>query len=186
MAMGVLTACSSPEDAPADAPQTQSAEVASQSGQVGALTASGANLAGEVSDLSGEITAFRVEQTATQTIIEIASDVLFAFDKADLSPEAPAQLHRAAELIRQGGSGPIEVRGYTDTHGEDTYNLALSERRAVAVADWLANEARIDTARLRPRGYGEADPVAPNEGSEGNDYPEGRALNRRVTIVIPK
>jgi outer membrane protein OmpA-like peptidoglycan-associated protein len=146
----------------------------------------GGGLNGEVSGLSGEITDFRVGQTATSTIVEIASDVLFAFDSADISAAAPAQLNRAADLIRQGGPGPIEVRGHTDSKGNTAYNLGLSERRAMEVAGWLRANAGIDAGRLKPRGMGETDPVAPNVRPDGADDPAGRALNRRVTIVIPK
>ncbi|WGM32444.1 OmpA family protein [Brevundimonas sp. NIBR11] len=187
LATSALAACSPPADDPkTPPPATPSAQVAPQTGTVGGLSASGAGLTGEVSGLSGDITAFRVEETATQTIVEIAADVLFAFDKSDLSTQAPAQLRRAADLIRQGGSGPVQVVGYTDSHGEDAYNLALSQRRAASVVAWLRTTDGIPADRLVAEGRGEADPVAPNEGADGNDYPEGRAMNRRVTITIPK
>ena len=51
---------------------------------------------------------------------------------------------------------------------------------------WLSSQGGIPTDRLVAEGRGEADPVAPNAGTDGNDYPEGRAMNRRVTITIPK
>ena len=177
----VLAGCSqsSPETTPAAAPDSPTPVAAP-------TTQAGSGLRGEVSGLSGEITDFRVEQTATATIVEIASDVLFAFDSADLSPSAPAQLARAADLIRQGGPGDVEVRGYTDAKGDDAYNLGLSERRAMEVAGWLRSTGGIDVARLKPRGFGEADPVAPNANPDGSDNPSGRAMNRRVTLVIPR
>ena len=177
-----LAACSDPAT---PSPETAAPPPATAPAAADASKA-GAGLIGEVSSLSGEVTAFRVTRTATATVVELAADVLFAFDRADLSPQGPAQLQRAADLIRQGGSGPIEVRGYTDSMGEDAYNLDLSQRRSAAVADWLSASGGIEAARLQPRGFGEADPVAPNAGTEGNDYPEGRAMNRRVTIVIPR
>ena len=179
-----LTACSEPQPS-ATAPVAAAAPVASPN-PASDPTRPGGGLIGEVSGLSGEVTAFRVSETATTTVVELAADVLFAFDKADLSPRAPAQLQRAADLIRQGGAGQVRVAGYTDSVGEDAYNLALSERRAAAVVAWLSAEGGIDAARLVAEGRGEADPVAPNAGTEGDDYPEGRAMNRRVTITIPK
>lgn len=186
MAIGLLAttlaACSNPEpEAPvAPAPPAATANPASDP------TKPGGGLIGEVSGLSGEISAFRVSETATTTVVELASDVLFAFDKADLSPQAPAQLRRAADLVRQGGPGPVRVIGHTDSHGEDAYNLALSERRAASVVAWLSTTGGIAADRLVAEGRGEADPVAPNEGADGNDDPQGRARNRRVTITIPK
>lgn len=185
LAAGLLTAalaaCSSPEpETPPAAAPPASIPRASDPAKPGG------GLIGEVSSLSGEVTAFRVSETATTTVVELAADVLFAFDKADLSPQAPAQLQRAADLIRQGGAGSVRVVGYTDSMGEDAYNLDLSQRRAASVVAWLSTAGGIDAARLVAEGRGEADPVAPNAGSEGNDYPEGRAMNRRVTITIPK
>lgn len=178
-------ACSQPTE-PAEAPPAPSAEVAAQTGEVGGLGATGAGLSGEVSGLSGEITDFRVEQTATATIVDIASDVLFAFDSAELSPQAPPQLRRAADLIRQGGAGTIRVVGHTDSQGADAYNQDLSLRRARSVVAWLSGEGGIPADRLVAEGKGETDPAAPNAGADGADDPAGRALNRRVEIVIPK
>ena len=179
-----LAACSSPEPEASD--PAPAAAAPSSANPASDPAKPGGGLIGEVSSLSGEISAFRVSETATTTVVELAADVLFAFDKADLSPQAPAQLQRAADLIRRGGSGPVQVVGYTDSHGEEAYNLALSERRAAAVVAWLSTTGAIPADRLVAEGRGEADPVAPNEGSDGNDYPEGRAMNRRVTITIPK
>ena len=165
----ILASCSSPEPVgrpAADEPLKPGS--AAPAPTPSSAMQPGGGLHGEVSGLSGEVTDFRVEQTATSTIVEIASDVLFAFDSADLSAAAPAQLNRAADVIRQGGPGPIEVRGHTDAKGDIAYNLGLSERRAAS------------------GGLGETDPVAPNARPDGTDDPAGRALNRRVTIVIPK
>ncbi len=179
-----LAACSEPAADPAAAPAATPPAAQTQS-PTSDPTRPGGGLVGEVSSLSGEITAFRVEQTATATIVEIASDVLFAFDSADLSPAAPAQLNRAADLIRQGGDSPVQVIGHTDSVGDDAYNLSLSLRRAQSVVAWLAGDGAIPTDRLAAAGRGEAEPVAPNEAN-GADNPDGRALNRRVALVIPK
>ena len=67
----------------------------------------------------------------------------------------------------------IEIAGHTDSHSSATYNQDLSQRRAQAVADYLANKG-IDKSRLRPNGYGESQPIA------SNDTADGRAKNRRV------
>ena len=64
-----------------------------------------------------------------------------------------------------------------DSVGNDSYNLSLSERRAQAAGDALVQRG-IDRARIASRGFGKSHPVADN-GS-----PEGRAMNRRVEIVI--
>jgi outer membrane protein OmpA-like peptidoglycan-associated protein len=144
----------------------------------------GQSLTGAVSGLTGQITAFRVQETQTQIIVELAADVLFAFDSADLSAQAPEQLRKTADQIARGGPGDIQIIGHTDSLGDDAYNQALSLRRAQAVADGLAAKG-VDRARLTPEGRGKAEPIAPNL-IDGRDNPEGRAQNRRVAVVIPK
>ncbi len=143
-------------------------------------------MSGSVSPLAGLVTAFQVEETATQIIVDLAADVLFAFDSADLSSQAPEQLRKTVAQIQRGGSGDIRVVGHTDSHGDDAYNDDLSLRRARAVAAWLSNEGAVSAARLRSEGRGERDPAAPNQGAGGGDDPDGRARNRRVQVIIPK
>jgi outer membrane protein OmpA-like peptidoglycan-associated protein len=71
------------------------------------------------------------------------------------------------------------VLGHTDSTGSDAYNQALSERRAQSVADYLSMRG-VARARMGIRGYGETQPIAPNETEEG------RSQNRRVEIkVVP-
>jgi len=78
-----------------------------------------------------------VTETATQIHIQMAADILFDFDKADIRPSAAQALHQAAELIRTQASGAVRVEGHTDAKGSTAYNQRLSERRANAVRLWL-------------------------------------------------
>jgi outer membrane protein OmpA-like peptidoglycan-associated protein len=71
----------------------------------------------------------------------------------------------------------IDVYGHTDSTGSDTYNQALSERRARAVADYLISRG-VGYARIRSQGFGEPQPIA------SNDSEQGRSANRRVEIKI--
>lgn len=163
--------------APTPSPQVETNPVTPPTAGTGAQNGAlggGARLTGQVSGLTGRISGFAMRQTETQTIVELASDVLFAFDSARLTAEAEAALRRTAELAAQAGSGRITVVGHTDAVGEDAYNLALSRRRAEAVAQWLAASG------------GEAEPAAPNATTDGQDDPEGRARNRRVVVAIPR
>lgn len=114
--------------------------------------------------------------------LTVASDVLFEFDRARLTPDAQATVERIAARIRSSG-GPVRVDGHTDSIGTTDYNLRLSRRRAAAVAAALRDRLPGGIG-ITARGHGEARPVAPNtEG--GEDNPEGRARNRRVTIGFP-
>lgn len=192
--VAALAACSgersdesgpSPAAAPTPSPQVETNPVTPSTAGTGGLGA-GARLTGQVSGLTGRISGFAMRQTETQTIVELASDVLFAFDSARLTAEAEAALRRTAELAAQAGSGRITVVGHTDAVGEDAYNLALSRRRAEAVAQWLAASGGVPADRLHAEGRGEAEPAAPNATTDGQDDPEGRARNRRVVVAIPR
>ncbi len=117
-------------------------------------------------------------------MISLPERVLFEFDKADLKPEAAAQLDQIAEVLKFYSSAPVSIRGYTDSRGTDAYNLDLSQRRADAVKNYLTGKPEMDAARLKTTGLGEKDPIAPNENPDGSDNPTGREQNRRVEIVV--
>lgn len=87
-----------------------------------------------------------------------------------------------AASIKTGAAGPVGVVGYTDSVGDPAYNQTLSENRAAAVVAALQPLVNGAPAMLQPSGKGAADPVAPNQNSDGSDNPAGRAQNRRVTI----
>jgi outer membrane protein OmpA-like peptidoglycan-associated protein len=72
----------------------------------------------------------------------------------------------------------IDIRGYTDSRGGDTYNLSLSQSRADAVKDYLVQTGHIKHHLIRATGHGKAQPIA------SNDTKEGRMRNRRITISI--
>jgi outer membrane protein OmpA-like peptidoglycan-associated protein len=113
------------------------------------------------------------------------SDVLFDFNQATLKPEAADKLARVAKIVASHPELRVEIEGYTDSAGDDQYNLELSRKRALAVRDFLGQQVRdflgqqgIDTERAAARGLGEAQPVA------SNDTPAGRQQNRRVEPIL--
>jgi outer membrane protein OmpA-like peptidoglycan-associated protein len=126
----------------------------------------------------------RVEQAADQTTVTFAADVFFAFDRADLTPEARSRLEELAGDLTDLGPRTVTIGGHTDGHGDTAYNQDLSVRRARAVEAAL-DAALGDRFAFEVAGHGETQPVAPNETADGSDNPEGRALNRRVVISYP-
>lgn len=152
--------------------------------QGSALTATVSGLAGDVSPLQGLVDALGGEIRDREIYVALPADTLFEFDKADIRPGVEADLRTLAELIGKT-QGTVQLKGYTDAKGEDAYNLALSKRRADAVRTWLAANG-VPQTRLQALGFGEADPVAPNQKPDGTDDPEGRARNRRVEAIIPR
>jgi OOP family OmpA-OmpF porin len=102
--------------------------------------------------------------------------VNFDFDKSNIRPDAAVILDEAVRIL--GGSGPaVSIEGHTDWIGSDAYNAGLSERRANSVQAYLI-EHGVSAARLSTVGYGESRPIA------SNDTREGRALNRRVELLV--
>ena len=86
-------------------------------------------------------------------------------------------MDKLARFLTQFPDRKVLIEGYTDSVGAEAYNLSLSERRAQAVRTALAQRG-IDSARIAAHGYGKAHPVADNHSADG------RAMNRRVEIVI--
>lgn len=116
--------------------------------------------------------------TVTDSRILISERIYFDFDTDTIRSVSLPLLDQVAEVIeRLPATRRIRVDGYSDSAGESEYNLDLSYRRARAVVEYLASQG-VPRGRLEYRGYGEVNPVAPN------DSPEGRALNRRVEFTI--
>ncbi len=111
----------------------------------------------------------------------LTSDVLFSLGSAQLTPAArTALLGLAAEVRAAEVKGTVQVNGYTDDVGTPASNISLSRDRALAVARVLQPALAGIPITLQPQGFGEASPVATNS------TPEGRAKNRRVTVVLPR
>lgn len=141
-----------------------------------------------VQDLGGNVQDLQVKETATEVRLQLAADVLFDFDKADILPRAQTALKQVADVIREKAKGKaaVTIEGHTDAKGSDVYNQRLSERRAEAVKSWLVTREGLKDVAFSTRGLGATKPVAPNKKPDGRDDPEGRQKNRRVEIVVKK
>ena len=152
----------------------------------GALKFKVLDLVYTVKDMGGKILDLDVKETPTEVRIELAADVLFDFDKADILPKAEKVLGQVADLLRQKAKGTVRIEGHTDGKGLAAYNQKLSVRRAEAVKAWLVKQDGLKTIPFAPSGFGATRPVAPNTKPDGSDDPDGRQKNRRVEIVIKK
>ena len=103
--------------------------------------------------------------------------VLFDFNSYQLKPEAKEMLRKIAKTLNENPDTVILVVGYTDSTGNFDYNVKLSEKRAEAVKNELVLNG-VDPTRILVFGCGPKHPIAPN------NTPEGRALNRRVEILV--
>ena len=119
-----------------------------------------------------------VERLDEETLrVNFDSDILFALDSAVLSSSAKYSLDEFAGVMRDFPQTAILIQGYTDSSGSEDHNMKLSQRRADSVYNHLVLR-EVEEARMRAIGYGEGYPVADNA------TPEGRALNRRVSILV--
>ena len=124
------------------------------------------NRLGTVENRLGSLYNYQVNQTVTVT---------FGLESAALSDEANGTLDGIAGQVQDGDF--VEVQGYTDSTGEDSYNIALSDRRAQAVKRYLVSKD-VPLFRVEVVGLGEANPAA------SNDDREGREQNRRVEVRL--
>jgi outer membrane protein OmpA-like peptidoglycan-associated protein len=139
-----------------------------------------------VEDMGGKVQSLEVKESATEVRIDLAADVLFDFDKADILPKAHSTLKQAADIVREKAKGTVRLEGHTDAMGSDAHNRKLSEQRAESVKSWFVEKEGLRNMTFATQGYGASRPVAPNKKPDGSDDPDGRQKNRRVEIVISK
>ncbi len=107
----------------------------------------------------------------------VLENIFFDVSKFKLKPESITELEKLNSFLINNPSIKIELGGHTDSDGDDDKNQVLSENRAKAVVNWLV-ENGIDKSRLSYKGYGETQPMVPNDSSEN------KAKNRRTEVRI--
>jgi len=106
-----------------------------------------------------------------------SADIYFDYDESGLSDDTRDKLARNADLLKSNPQFQITVEGHADSRGTNEYNLALGERRSIAVRDYLASLG-VGNDRLRTISYGEERPVC------SEDEESCWSQNRRVHMVI--
>ncbi|UWR02474.1 OmpA family protein [Ruegeria conchae] len=110
-------------------------------------------------------------------IVTVPNDITFDTDSSTVRPALRADLVKVGQNLVNYPNSNVQIIGHTDSDGEASYNLGLSERRANAVADILQANG-VSFSRITTVGQGENNPIA------SNLTPEGKAQNRRVEIVV--
>jgi peptidoglycan-associated lipoprotein len=115
--------------------------------------------------------------TQEDMVVNVGDRVFFAYDKSDLSAEARATLDRQAAWLKKYASANVTVEGHCDERGTREYNLALGERRATAVKNYLVADG-IGSSRVKTISYGKERPavIGSNEAAW--------AQNRRGVTVV--
>ncbi|MBT3316564.1 OmpA family protein [bacterium] len=120
-----------------------------------------------------------VPDYAAMAPIELGiDDVFFEFDSYTLSEEAMAVLEASSGIFKNYGNFMFVIEGHCDERGTVEYNLALGEKRSIAVRDYLISLG-VDRTKLRITSYGEERPFA--SGSDESAW----SLNRRVHFARP-
>ena len=138
--------------------------------------ASAAQATEQTARVQAELDALKAKPTPRGLVLTLG-DVLFDTGRAELNPGAARKLDQLAQFLNEHPERRVEIDGFTDSVGSDSYNQDLSSRRADAVKSALLSRG-IDASRIATRGYGKTFPVASNTESGG------RQLNRRVEVVI--
>ena len=132
-----------------------------------------ANTAADVIDGAVEMKLTPITQNTSLNL----NDILFESGSAQLSDVSYKELDRVVTVMKDNPTMRVEVSAHTDDIGSDSYNLALSEKRAQSVVDYLESND-ISRDRLNPKGYGETHPLVTND-SDAN-----RSKNRRVELKV--
>jgi len=146
--------------------QTQAAAAQSQAAQSQA----------ELASARKELADLQAKQTDRGLVLTLG-DVLFDSGRATLKPGADRTIDRLAQALKDNPNTKVQIEGHTDSVGGDDYNMALSERRADAVAGALRMRG-VPSDRYEAKGLGKDFPVA------SNDADAGRQQNRRVEIIF--
>ncbi len=128
-------------------------------------------------ELQRDLEGAKVERVGEGIKITFDSGLMFDVNKSDLSEVSQQNLLELSETLKKYEETNILVEGHTDNTGADDYNLKLSERRAYSVEDFLTANG-IAKKRMEIAAYGEMQPIATNETTEG------RQQNRRVEVAI--
>lgn len=125
----------------------------------------------------------KTDGAASQLATDLTKDgraviygINFDFNSDKLRDESKTVLNQIVTVLKTNKDWKMTVEGHTDNIGGDAFNKTLSEKRAIAVKEFLIT-AGIDASRLTAAGLGLSKPVAPNETEAG------RAQNRRVELV---
>jgi outer membrane protein OmpA-like peptidoglycan-associated protein len=131
----------------------------------------------QAAEIRDDLKNAKVERIGEGIKITFASGILFDTDSAVVQRSAQSNIADLSKTLNKYPDTEIVIQGYTDSTGSPQYNLALSEKRADAVASYLKSEG-VKTNRIGTGGFGSENPIADNSTIEG------RRANRRVEVAI--
>ena len=160
--------------------QSETARAQAMAGQRQAINqAAGARAAAQKqrADLFAQLNKILETVDTERGLVATMAGVTFSTNSSTLKPAARESVAKLAGVLALNPGLKLDIEGYTDSLGSDTYNQSLSEKRAAAVRDYLVEQG-IPAGSIDVKGLGKGSPVA------SNDDPKGREKNRRVEIVV--
>ena len=154
----LLAACETASQVSGDSASTSASNTASSSSSSSSSSAS-------------------ADKTPAEKLAQVGNTVNFEFDSAELTVSARSTLNRQSAFLSVNPDLMIVIEGHADERGTREYNLALAERRAIAVRDYLVAKG-MNSARVRTVSYGKERPAV--VGSDEASW----AKNRRATTVL--
>ena len=154
----LLAACETASQVSGDSASTSASNTASSSSSSSSSSAS-------------------ADKTPAEKLAQVGNTVNFDFDSAELTVSARSTLNRQSAFLSVNPDLMIVIEGHADERGTREYNLALAERRATAVRDYLVAKG-MNSARIRTVSYGKERPAV--AGSDEASW----AKNRRATTVL--
>jgi outer membrane protein OmpA-like peptidoglycan-associated protein len=128
-------------------------------------------------ELAYELPGAIVQRIGEGIAVTFPEGLLFAFDSDQVAPGARDNLGKLAASLKKYPNTRMLIVGHTDSQGDATYNMTLSEQRAAAAAGYIVGEG-VDGSRVSTAGRGETEPIAMNDSAAG------RRKNRRVEVAI--
>ena len=162
----LFTACETASNVAGDSASGSSSSSATAAGSTSSSTSS-----------SASSSTIATQMSDAEKLAQVGNTVYFGFDSSELAGEAQATLDRQAAFLNVNPTMVVIIEGHADERGTREYNLALGDRRAVAVRDYLLAKG-LNAARVRTVSYGKERPAV----SGSNE--EAWAKNRRAATVL--
>ncbi len=143
----------------------------------GGTSAAASSSSSGSSSSSSSAAATETQMSPADKLAQVGNTVFFAFDSAELSAESKDTLDRQAAFLNVNPTLVVVVEGHADERGTREYNLALGDRRAVSVRDYLLAKG-LNAARIRTVSYGKERPAVVGSTEEA------WAKNRRAATVL--
>ena len=118
-------------------------------------------------------------------VVVYLPSLMFMFDSAEITTDSVDKIKFIATVsnTENVANRDISIEGHTDSKGSESYNMRLSEQRAIAVSKALFAHG-LARNRTQTKWFGETAPLMPDTLSDGSDNPEGLAANRRVEVIF--